>query len=615
MTSKVLLLKSLMVERIQSLIPQMLPGGRMAGSRYLCGSVHGGEGRSMSVVMTGENAGAWEDYSTGEKGDIIKILYYQNGEDNAKMIEAAEKLTGATSKQIPEFLSTSKQSFKKPKKTWVPLDEEGPVFEYLTRNRKIPSEILHRYEVCEEGDKYVFLFRSPKKGDICLAKFVGTKLDGNGKKTVTASKDGLWCLWGMHQKDHTYDDSYVIVCEGEIDAMSWASQGFHAVSVPGGAGNLKWIETSYDWLSKYKRIYISFDSDSAGTENLEEIQSRLGISKTSIIRLPKKDANECIKAGMDLKQYFDNAEDATPVKFVGIDALRDEMWEKISRGRREEQGLPFMGWEGEESIGFRLRPRELTIYTGHPGHGKSALLYQLAAYLIGVHGKKVAIASLEEPASDIANLIMFNLAGEVLSDPSTRSEELFNMAMDAASGHLFLYHHIGVAPIDDIIEWSKYCVGRHGAEHIIIDSVAKTNLDIEDNKDANLFVEKITSSMNETGAHYSLVAHSRKGDTNSIGAVPTESDIKGSVQFSISAFNIITVWKNTLKANLIKNGETKTKDGRSLDETWGDGMIRVCKQKVGGIIGEYKTWYDLATYRLRRQYHKNEQPYTQNNEQ
>jgi twinkle protein len=49
----------------------------------------------------------------------------------------------------------------------------------------------------------------------------------------------------------------VVICEGEIDALSWAAYGFPAMSVPyGGGGGDKqaWIESEYDRLERFERI-------------------------------------------------------------------------------------------------------------------------------------------------------------------------------------------------------------------------------------------------------------------------------------------------------------------------------------------------------------------------
>src|SRR5690606_37706624 len=107
---------------------------------------------------------------------------------------------------------------------------------------------------------------------------------------------------------------------------------------------------------------------------------------------------------------------------------------------------------------------------------------------------------------------------------------------------LFFYYHRNRAPFLDVMKHGEYCIRKYGAHHFILDSVAKTDVDIEDKQQANDFIGQVTLSMNETGAHYHLVAHSRKKESET--EIPTLNDIKGSNQFGIETFNCITVFKS-----------------------------------------------------------------------
>lgn len=604
-------IKDLLIQSISRVISELIPGGSFQSGRYVAGSIHGGEGKSFSMITAGPNIGTWKDFSTDQHGDILKLFYYRNGETYPGMIAAATEFLGTkqTSYNAME-LNKNRATYSKPAQTWVDLDPDSKVFKYLTIDRKIPAEVLEKFEVKQTKDQtaYVFLFRSPNAKKICLSKTTKIKRDENGKKVTFTSKDGMWCLFGMHPT-HTYETDYIIITEGELDALSYEAEGLRAASIPGGVENTKWIDNSYAYWNKFDTVYLSFDMDEAGASAVDHVLGRIGIGKCKIIKLPKKDANSCLIEGIKLKQYVDSAKGVEPSKLVSCGQLSSKMWDALSAGRRELQGIPFMGWDCNDEINFKIRPKELTIYTGYPGHGKSAMLYQLVSYLIGCHDHKIAIASLEENPETIANLILFSLLNKVIDDDSRESRDAFDRGMEILSNKLFLYHHIGQAPLAEIVEFSEYCVRRHGCQHVVIDSVAKTDLDIEDNKQANQFAETITRSMNETGAHYHLVAHSRKGDSGDIRRIPGQDDIKGSVQFSITAFNVVTVWKNELKIDLIKSGQTETKEGKPLISEWGDGKIRICKQRVGGQTGEYKTFYNANNYRFRRDYDKYDYPY------
>src|SRR5690606_1191767 len=93
----------------------------------------------------------------------------------------------------------------------------------------------------------------------------------------------------------------VVLTEGELDALSWAAYGYPAMSVPYGGGKgakQQWIESEYDRLDRFERIYVSTDMDKAGDEAAEEIVSRLGRHRCLRVKLPLKDANECLMEGL-----------------------------------------------------------------------------------------------------------------------------------------------------------------------------------------------------------------------------------------------------------------------------------------------------------------------------
>lgn len=74
-------LKAALLDRIKTLVPAWLPGGKVQGKEYVCGSLSGGAGTSCSVNIKGEDGlGCWSDFSTGEKGgDLISLYAEING--------------------------------------------------------------------------------------------------------------------------------------------------------------------------------------------------------------------------------------------------------------------------------------------------------------------------------------------------------------------------------------------------------------------------------------------------------------------------------------------------------------------------------------------------------
>jgi twinkle protein len=608
-------LNALLLQNITRLCQELFPEGKMEGAEWCVGDLYGGQGKSLKINT---KKGIWKDFGDNTKdGDLISLFIRLEGDDRKAGMARVYSFLGLTEFGQSKEVKKVKTTFKKPKMDWEELD--GPVYKYLTETRKIPEEILDAYEVKMSnhptiGLSYVFLYRHPRSPDVCLAFYCALERDAEGKKSERRSVDGLDALFGIKaaHKGNRLDPSEIIITGGQIDAMSYAAQGMRAVSVPSGEGNMKWIEINWDWLQQFKTIYLSWDMDPAGRTAVEAVAGRLGMARCKIINLPHKDANECHQQGVDLYKALVCAEEIKPGVFQSAVDLETEVWEFFTRGKRSEQGIPFLGWTGEESIKFNFRPSELTVWTGMEGSGKSNGLYQMAAWLTSVYGEKVAMISLEE-GTDVSLGLMTQHAACYPMNPSEGvTREQFNMIYRTLiAPFAYVYHHVGTAPVADVIQFAEYAVHKHGCSHIVIDSLARIDLDIEQNDKVDAFLNQIVETMNTTKAHFHLVAHARKGkeDEFSLASIPKKRDIKGSVNIPIVAFNVLAFWKNELKFSILSKG--KGTDKYSLNEVaeWPDGYIAVRKQKATGHTGEYPIWYDQDTFRIRRSYHAEDHPY------
>lgn len=61
-----------LLARADSVVPAWLPGGRFNGHEYVCSSLSGGEGSSLSVNV---RSGQWADFASDEKGGDLLSLY------------------------------------------------------------------------------------------------------------------------------------------------------------------------------------------------------------------------------------------------------------------------------------------------------------------------------------------------------------------------------------------------------------------------------------------------------------------------------------------------------------------------------------------------------------
>lgn len=603
-------LNDLLANNLERLLQELLPDGRHVGPEYHCASCYGGRGDSFKLNT---RKLLWKDFASDEKaGDLISLFIVRAGGNKAEGMKSVYDFLGIKQKEERRVIIKPDRKFTKPKPDWEELDAK--VYHYLIA-RGLTDEVLTKYEVMmhravrfgsNTDECYVFIYKSQNGKQTYLAKYVSIERDG-GKKKIVAQAGGLPVLYGMHAILPNSD--YIVITSGELDALSYAVAGQPAVSIPNGDKNLQWIENSWDFLAQFKTIYLSFDMDHSGQEMVHIVAARLGVERCRKVVLPYKDANECLGHKVDLSDAIRDAEDITPIGFIHSNALEEDVWSELQRGPRPLQGIPFMGWEYDESINFRIRPHEVTVYLGMEFSGKSTILYQLASWLAGVCGHRIALASLEESPEAILGIML----SQWLARPATSlTREQFDQEYRRTIGEsIFIFNdRTAEAPLKDILSFAEYCVKRYGAQHVIIDSITCTDLDVESNEDANAFMKAIIKSCNETQAHYHLVCHAKKGthDEYERASIPKKRDIKGSVTIPALATNIISMWRHSLKQAILDN-KRQSKYSVADVENWEDAIIAVRKNKVGGLVGEFPLFFDNTISRFRRAQHKSDVPY------
>lgn len=95
-----------------------------------------------------------------------------------------------------------------------------------------------------------------------------TKCDGHPKYML---QSGLpTSLYGVQTLDHATD--WVVVAEGEIDAIIWTQIGVPAVGVSGAA---KWQPHWTNVFEDFSRVYLAEDGDEAGKKLWEKLSSEV----------------------------------------------------------------------------------------------------------------------------------------------------------------------------------------------------------------------------------------------------------------------------------------------------------------------------------------------------
>lgn len=145
-------IKRMLADRAQSVAEMLLPGGRKEGQEWRAGSINGEKGQSLGVHLHGAKAGVWQDFSTGQGGDLLDLWLATRGGTLAQALDAARSWLGVSR---PQPYREPERNYQKPAKPECrkPIED---VREHLTEVRNIPGHVVDAYKVGEAGRWMVF---------------------------------------------------------------------------------------------------------------------------------------------------------------------------------------------------------------------------------------------------------------------------------------------------------------------------------------------------------------------------------------------------------------------------------------------------------------------------
>ena len=548
-----------LANQIELVCRHLLPNGKKQGREWCVGSPDGEAGHSCKVQLSGDRAGLWADFAGNESGDALDLWARAKGVSLSEAMSEAKRWLGIAEP------TEARKAYDRPKPGAArKLTEKGPVHKYLTNDRCLKPDILAAYKVTEhkKAPGYYLPYFSPK-GELMNLKWIGLERK-RGKKEVITGKNCAPILFGWQAIPR--QGRSILICEGEIDAMSWCQMGFPALSVPYGAKNLDWIDLEWENLEPYDEIYLSFDMDDAGRQIVKEIAKRLGLHRCKIIELPFKDANEwlCEQSPEedDMYKVLGQATHIVPNQFVDVvkySSLAFRVLQNINEGGFEPQLF-------KPQLAFR--PHETTIWTGYPGHGKSTILSHLMLEA-AVNEHKVVIASMEMPLHrQIAIMCRQFLCKEEINE-----DEIVKFT-NWMSGRIYLLDVYGMVSHKQIMELMEYAAKRHGCDVAVIDSLMKLEMASDDYEMQRKITNEFTCFAQSNAMHLHIVAHPRKGQKESyVGML----DVKGSQDVIAQPDNVLAVQRN-------KSKEKKLSRGRTVEGH--DAMIVCDKQRATGHVFE-----------------------------
>lgn len=559
----------------ESVCRDLLPGGRHVRGEWKCGSISGEAGDSLGVCLQGPKTGVWRDFAdSASGGDLIDLCVAVKGLSVAQAVSWAKDWLGIKDDK-PQFEPKRRKAFKRPERPQGMTAPTNPIREFF-RKRGLTDATVKLFRVGAKGKNIVF----PYFHDDVL-KFIKFR-PFDDKNAMFTSAESEPILFGWQAVDPMA--RFVVITEGELDAMSYRQAGIPALSIPRGAGkgNQEWIEYEYDRLLNFDAIYLSFDNDAPGQEGLQEVIPRIGRHRCMVPDLgPHKDANEALMAGFDLWQSIHRAKSLDPDELKTASEFHDATMAEFY-APPEAQGI-CLPWEKTwEKV--RVREGEISIWNGINGHGKSLMLGQVVVGTVW-QGQRWCIASMEmSPPRLLAR--MYRQSAATNQPTYEHGEKIRDYFLDM----LWIFNIRGTTKGEKILEVFEYAYRRYGITQFLVDSLAKCGYNEDDYNGQKAFVDRLMEFAAEFNVHVHLVVHSRKGENED--TPPNKMDVKGSGAITDMVDNVFIVWRNKPKEDALASGDNQkiAKYGNEAD------CLLCCpKQRNGEWEGKFSLWFDKAS--------------------
>ena len=415
-------------------------------------------------------------------------------------------------------------------------------------SRKISQGILKKAKITESQEffgkdkKAAINFNYFKDGELVNVKYRSPDKDFKMVKDAEPI---------MYNLDCVVPCEYIIITEGEIDALSYMESGIDCVvSVPNGASkgrnNLEYLDNCIEWFDD-KEIYLALDNDIPGKSLRGELIRRFGAERCWDINFDDcKDANEYLaRYGKErLRMTVDNV---IGVPVDGIIEAKDV--------KRELDILQIDGLQCGYRLGFEELDNLITwevgrlcIITGTPGSGKSEFLDNIIELLNIRYRMKFGLFSPENyPIELHISKLIEKLTGQKFGPENKYYDECVDYIND---------NFFWISPKDEsyslemILDKARFLVRKMGISGLVIDPWNRLEYQVPRGMSETNYISLQMTKIQNFAQKYKvlvfLVAHPRKIDRKSDGTfeVPTLYDISGSAHFYNKTDYGITIHRN-----------------------------------------------------------------------
>ena len=444
---------------------------------------------------------------------------------------------------------------------------------YITKTRGISIETARHFKIGVKENERTWL---------SIPHFAGGRLiDVKYRSLPPAHKIYRRCSENCQPILFNFDavtaqsaDQAIILCHGEIDAITLYDQGLRNVigaTKSAGGFDPEWV----DALKDLPKIFICYRNDDKNQVAAREVARRLGYDRCFNVKLPEGvDTNDYFRSGGSHGEFSRMVNEARPFDVAGIASFNDCLDEMESNlGKTEKVGLKTGFANVDKLLKVGLKPGYLTILGAPPKIGKTTFALQIATYN-ALHQVPSLIFCLEMSPTDITGKI-------VQCHTRSTMETVLNVGGTAIAKTRADFRnvplYIGCCPnrptVDGIIETLKLAIRRYGLKLLIFDHLHFLCRSIEHQVcEVGLAVQTFKFLAVELEIPVILIAQPRKiqGDR-----IMTRDDLKDSSAIAADCDHMILLHRKSMGA---KSGGDVSEDMQLSTASFSP--ITLCKVEV-----------------------------------
>ena len=365
--------------------------------------------------------------------------------------------------------------------------------------------------------------------------------------------------------DRTIGHDYIVIVEGEMDALSFVESGIEpVVSVPNGATinntNLDYLDSCIDYFETKEKIILAVDADEAGLTLKQELIRRLGAERCFTVEFGvHKDANEFLMENgrSNLAGVITKAKPVPIENVVTLKDINEELEEFIYEGFKPGYQI---GLNNFDSI-FSTYTGQFITVTGVPSSGKSDFVDRMVVGYYLKYGWKTAFASPENKPTFLHTHKLIRKIGGWMPNKDDIGTERWNNVISKVNDNFYFIENERY-DLDAVLKKGAELVKRKGIKCLVVDPYNKVKMQgasAMSIPDATMeYLTRVEAFAKKYDVLVIIVAHPTKMYKKEDGTIdePNMYNIKGGGEWYDASYHGLLVHrdynKKTVKVKVLK---------------------------------------------------------------